>query len=1433
MTEDIKKRMEKEKAIIASLKELADPAEEIGQFVRTMLWAIRLLQDSENRMELLENVRKLTKKTTVALKKKDKEAIIKIIKNEMESVKKEISGIKKLKGGYSRTIEVLESFVKKCGNGQYFDEKKGFFWKGDDDTNLSRLEELEKAISTLDFINFIKGFQHKLSIGGDKTVLLEHVDKLSKYRAKLLGNADDRYSIAGIKRIRETDKKEIKSPKYAKVMNSYVNAMITSCNAILEHKSGLDGMFTDLIHAKENEVVRLGEELQNIRKAGTLKEGKLEKKDTDRIKVLILTHEYEKGGGVATVVRKLSDHFNKHGRISADIIVKPPAEEIPSKKKYTFYYRGNEPIEFSSLSEILIFMRGREYSLIHIHSLAFCSIFKGGLEQIRSLSPKAKLVYTCHSVVSHERTQQEKYRPWGTLDIIAQKELFEKSDKIIHLTKYGAIIAHGNWKEFEKVADTKKDSYFPEFRNKAAIIPNGIDIKSSFFSLRKNKRIKNAVFGFVGRFAEEKGVIPLSEQLPMIMKKYPDIRFIFIGEDVQGSGIENLMKHNLAEVSDRVEFKGYLTGEKLERAFDEMDILIVPSFNESFSIVSLEAFARKIPVIISEVDGPRELFVDPKSAIGMNPKDPKTIGKSIDFCMENRNLATQKMMRGRDQVKQQFNWDRVSIEYGKLYDCVLAGTAFTSDFGGPDEEVAPLPQQQKREVKIGIIYDIEIWTMFIHPLESKGYEVNVWGEGFHKNTLEEFIRQNDILLCCWVGADKGWQKISEGCRKAGKPLIMKYETGAGMEQDNIKSENLRQALRDATILAPTDLLSSWVLTEIGIPETRQVLLPNGIDVDEIGKTSLNINTNRSRFNLPKDRVIGAFMGRLDVANNVYFVIKAYEKLCEQTSCRDKMMIIRGTLVEADLPPNYMPGRYGSFMSNVIEDSRLLIKKYGGRIILKNSQEEYDGLYGKDTFLLDISKKMDTQAVYWSYLAAIDFYTMPRGWGIGNVRSIAEAMALGKPSLLLDANISPYAYGDAGIYIPTSHKRSSFQGIPLYLPDLEKFTAGLSKLYNDAGLRKKKGNESYKYSHDYMDMGAIAVDRVINVIEWVRESYNPQDNSCDTTKIHRLYKEVASRMGRKGGLLEAHKNKDVSVKEFNERIDIVLPSFNLAENGDLNYFNEATYFILSLAYLYRDDPSFMKYVKVHLCTNEPNYFKFLEPLECLEIHHYTTSKLKELTRSVKDPKYDQTYLYFIKLKMLEDISKNGNSIFLMDSDILFVHDMKKVFLGLKPDISFMNEREWKIGGEMEHYNDFVKAYGNFSIINEDTYMWNSGLVGIHKSNLGVIKDIIELTKSFVATKFKLHEKYLKIYPPEHYGGRAYDNHRTVEQLAVTVVLWRISSLKATWDLYYHYYNYKDKFHDHINKLVGEIRHHDIHQILTDKKFKYMFDWMNDAGKTLGF
>ena len=123
-------------------------------------------------------------------------------------------------------------------------------------------------------------------------------------------------------------------------------------------------------------------------------------------------------------------------------------------------------------------------------------------------------------------------------------------------------------------------------------VPNFID-QSWFKEYKRSENHKNIKFLFIGRYERRKGIEELLGSIPLINSN--NAFFGFVG---------NL--HTIE--NERCKFHGLVKDEQtLKQIIDEYDVLICPSYSEGMPTVILEAMARGLAIIATDVGAVSEL----------------------------------------------------------------------------------------------------------------------------------------------------------------------------------------------------------------------------------------------------------------------------------------------------------------------------------------------------------------------------------------------------------------------------------------------------------------------------------------------------------------------------------------------------------------------------------------------------------------------------------------------------------------------------------------------------------------------------------------------------------------------------------------------------------------------------------------------------------
>ena len=210
------------------------------------------------------------------------------------------------------------------------------------------------------------------------------------------------------------------------------------------------------------------------------------------------------------------------------------------------------------------------------------------------------------------------------------------------------------------------------YKTSPIIINYGIDAEMFKFDETKRKAIRKALnitetdflILFVGVLYKHKNAITLVNAMPDILKNNSDTKLLIIGGGNQYNEIKNRIKELKIEKS--VIMGGFIEG--VNPYYSAADLFVLPSTNEGFGLVFLEAMACGLPIAASNCSSCPEAVGD--AGLLFDPKSSKDVAAKIIELMNNRELYEKLKENGLERVKQ-FTWERTAERYYEVYKKVL------------------------------------------------------------------------------------------------------------------------------------------------------------------------------------------------------------------------------------------------------------------------------------------------------------------------------------------------------------------------------------------------------------------------------------------------------------------------------------------------------------------------------------------------------------------------------------------------------------------------------------------------------------------------------------------------------------------------------------------------------------------------------------------
>jgi len=264
----------------------------------------------------------------------------------------------------------------------------------------------------------------------------------------------------------------------------------------------------------------------------------------------------------------------------------------------------------------------------------------------------------------------------------------------LHSTEYGRSGLHNPesyaidgiewWATYEasKVIVTsgsmKKElcEHFRLPQEKVEVIPNGIDLTKYWGSVdrwsvrsRYGVQPNEKLVLCVGRLVPQKGVEHLIWAIPIIIQRYPEAKFIVVGDGWLKDYLEGLAQST--GYRWKITFTGFLPDQEVVALMTSADVLVVPSIYEPFGIVALEGMAAGVPVVVSQVGGLAEVIEHDRTGVFVYPGNSDSIAWGVDRVLSNIGHARWLTQNAREMVQKTYSWETIAMKTVKVYEEVV------------------------------------------------------------------------------------------------------------------------------------------------------------------------------------------------------------------------------------------------------------------------------------------------------------------------------------------------------------------------------------------------------------------------------------------------------------------------------------------------------------------------------------------------------------------------------------------------------------------------------------------------------------------------------------------------------------------------------------------------------------------------------------------
>ncbi len=324
------------------------------------------------------------------------------------------------------------------------------------------------------------------------------------------------------------------------------------------------------------------------------------------------------------------------------------------------------------------------YDVIHSHYWLSGQV--GYLAKDRWGVPLVHSAHTLARVKNAAMAQDDEPEPRGRL--IGEDQVVAEADRLVANTGTEA----GQLVELYGADPTRID-VVPPGVDTDVFSPGGPDARAA---ARAALGLPDAerVIVFAGRIQPLKGPDVVIDALRLLVDRHPDVawRAVIVGGE---SGTGRHRDHWLADlaeqrgVADRVDMRPPVPAAELAQVYRAADVVAVPSYNESFGLVALEAQASGTPVVAAAVGGLTVAVDDGVTGQLVDGHDPADWAERLAEVVLDPDRRA-RMAEAAPRQAARFSWE---VTVDGLLDCYArarAGAAAAEYLEAPDRPAAEL-----------------------------------------------------------------------------------------------------------------------------------------------------------------------------------------------------------------------------------------------------------------------------------------------------------------------------------------------------------------------------------------------------------------------------------------------------------------------------------------------------------------------------------------------------------------------------------------------------------------------------------------------------------------------------------------------------------------------------------------------------------------------
>lgn len=182
----------------------------------------------------------------------------------------------------------------------------------------------------------------------------------------------------------------------------------------------------------------------------------------------------------------------------------------------------------------------------------------------------------------------------------------------------------------------------------------GVDLERFNPDRFETNQHEKFTFLFVGRMVGDKGVNELVEAFSQLSKEYPNLSLNLVGSYEES--LDPLKPETLGEIQNNVAINvvGPKFGDDLLGEYLKADCFVMPSYREGFPNTVLEAGAMRLPSIVTDINGSREIIENGVNGLIVLSKNINSLYEAMKSIYLNKDLRDKMVINARPMIESRF-----------------------------------------------------------------------------------------------------------------------------------------------------------------------------------------------------------------------------------------------------------------------------------------------------------------------------------------------------------------------------------------------------------------------------------------------------------------------------------------------------------------------------------------------------------------------------------------------------------------------------------------------------------------------------------------------------------------------------------------------------------------------------------------------------------